>query len=334
LLGVSRDDPKRTVWLPSLGHSILVAGPSGSGKSTTITGLLERMAKAAYQFCILDPEGDYEAFEPAVSLGNPHYVPSAEEVLRLLERMHSTVVNMLGVSLDARPQVSSELMRKLESLRARKGRPHWVVIDEAHHIFPSEAAGDASLKEPPPTSLLITVHPEHVCKEALDSIDIVITVGKDPHETLRSYCRALAIDEPRLEPVTLARAEVLLWFRRSPDPPFVVVSEPGKDEHKRHVRKYAEGDLDDRSFVFRGPEGRLKLVAQNLSTFIRMAEGVDDETWRHHLQSGDISKWFEEVLKDKELVEQVRCMERDERSTPDAKKHLLEAIQAKYTVPE
>jgi hypothetical protein len=59
------------------------------------------MAKGAYQFCILDPEGDYETFESAINLGNPHYVPSAEDVLSLLERMDSTVVNLLGVSLDA-----------------------------------------------------------------------------------------------------------------------------------------------------------------------------------------------------------------------------------------
>ncbi|MCU1313425.1 MAG: yhaX, partial [Acidobacteriaceae bacterium] len=243
-LGVSRDEPKNTVWLPSLGHSILVAGPSGSGKSTIIIGLLERLAQAAYQFCILDPEGDYEAFEPAISLGNPHYVPSANEVLTLLERMHSTVVNLLGVSLDARPQVASELLRKLESLRAHKGRPHWFVIDEAHHIFPSDvAAGDGNLKEPPKTSLLITVHPEHVRKEALESVDVVICVGKDPQETLGNYCRALAISEPKLEPITLERGEVLLWFRRGPDPPLVVASEPGKGEHKRHIRKYARAIL-------------------------------------------------------------------------------------------
>jgi HAD superfamily hydrolase (TIGR01484 family) len=228
-LGVSRDEPKNTVWLPSLGHSILVAGPSGSGKSTIIIGLLERLAQAAYQFCILDPEGDYEAFEAGISLGNPHYVPSANEVLTPLERMHSTVVNLLGVSLDARPQVASELLRKLESLRAHKGRPHWFVIDEAHHIFPCDvAAGDTNLKEPPKTSLLITVHPEHVRKEALESVDVVICVGKDPQETLGNYCRALAISEPKLEPITLERGEVLLWFRRGPDPPFVVASEPGK----------------------------------------------------------------------------------------------------------
>lgn len=78
--------------------------------------------------------------------------------------------------------------------------------------------------------------------------------------------------------------------------------------------------------------GRLNLVAQNLNTFIRMAEGVDDETWRHHLRSGDISRWFEEVLKDKQLVDRVRSIEANESSTQEAKQQILEAIQAKYTL--
>ena len=335
LLGTSKDDPTRKVWLPALGQSVLVAGPSGSGKSTSVTGLLERMAAAAYQFCIFDPEGDYEGFGPAINLGNSHYVPTANEVLSLLERMHSTAVNLLGVGLDARPQVVSELLRKLQDLRAGKGRPHWFVIDEAHHIFPSDVAvGTSVLAEPPKTSLLITVHPQHVRKEALVSMDIVIAVGKEPHQTISDFCCSAGVEEPELQPVALEHGEVLLWFRRNPDCPFVVVPEAGKTEHKRHIRKYAEGDLDLGSFVFRGPEGRLHLVAQNLNTFIRMAEGVDDETWCHHLQSGDFSEWFRWIVKDAVLADQVRDLETVNHSASETKKRVIEAIRSKYTLCE
>ena len=61
---------------------------------------------------------------------------------------------------------------------------------------------------------------------------------------------------------------MLVWFRRGSERPFVATAEAGKTEHKRHIRKYAEGDLDVGSFVFRGPEGRLHLVAQNLGSHI------------------------------------------------------------------
>src|SRR5207302_183527 len=71
---------------------------------------------------------------------------------------------------------------------------------------------------------------------------------------------------------------------------------PGKAQRRRHQRKYAAGDLQDQAFVFRGPKGKLRLRARNLSLFLQMAEGVDEETWLHHLRQGDYSRWFREVI--------------------------------------
>jgi hypothetical protein len=334
LLGTTKNEPKRPVMVPSLGQSVLVAGPSGSGKSTAITGLLERMADANYQFCLFDPEGDYEGFEAAIALGNPHYVPSAQEVLTLLERMHSVAVNLLGVSLDSRPAYVSEVMRKLDDLRSGKGRPHWLILDEAHHIFPSEQpAGSTLLPAPPKASLMLTVHPRHMRKEALASADIVMAAGKDPHETIRDFCRSAGIAEPQLEPVTLDRWEVLAWYRRGQDRPFVVVFEPGKTEHKRHIRKYAEGDMGEGSFVFSGPGRRLRLCAQNFNNFIRMGSGVDDDTWLHHLRAHDYSQWFRNVVKDFELADEIEAIESKDGSARESREQVFAAIRAKYTSP-
>src|SRR5262249_12541301 len=44
---------------------LLLSGTSGSGKSTVATALMERFAEHKYQFCVIDPEGDYEGFEIA-----------------------------------------------------------------------------------------------------------------------------------------------------------------------------------------------------------------------------------------------------------------------------
>lgn len=334
LFGTTKSDPKRTVLLPSLGQSILVAGPSGSGKSTAVTGILERLAAAKYQFCLFDPEGDYEGFEPAITLGNPHYAPAPHEVVTLLERMHSLALNLLGVSRDGRPAYVSEVVRKLDALRSETGRPHWLIIDEAHHVFPAEyPAGSSLLDAPPKPSLMLTVHPHHMRKEALNSADIVVAVGKDPHETIAAYCRAAGIDPPQLEPVELEKWEVLVWFRRTAEAPFVVAFEPGKTEHKRHIRKYAEGDLGDRSFVFSGANQQLNLAAQNFSNFIRIGSGVDDETWLHHLHSHDYSRWLSTSIKDKELAREVEAIENSDGSAEQSRKKIFDAIRAKYTEP-
>jgi hypothetical protein len=248
--------------------------------------------------------------------------------------MHSLVVNLLGVSLENRPAYVSEVVRELSDLRSAKGRPHWFIVDEAHHIFPSEyPAGSALLTEPPKASLMLTVHPRHMRKEALASADIVMAVGKDPQETIRDFCRTAGVPEPHLGPVTLERWEVLTWFRRGKEDPFVVTFEPGKTEHKRHIRKYAEGDLGDGSFVFTGPGEHLHLRAQNLNNFIRMASGVDDDTWSHHLREHDYSQWFRNTMKDYDLADEVEAVENGDGSARQSRERIFAAIRSKYTAP-
>lgn len=334
LLGTTCGETQCDVFLPALGESVLVAGPSGSGKSSAISGLLERMAKSAYQMCIIDPEGDYEHFPAAINYGTPHYAPAANDVLLPLERMHTVVVNLLGVELDRRPEAASEVLRKLLDLRAATGRPHWFILDEAHHLFPCDIPVEGTqLQSPPETSLMITVHPGHIRREALEGVTIVMAVGSEPHATVRAFCEGAGIAPPELQPVELQHGQVLLWRRGDPQNPVVVATIPGKAEHKRHIRKYSEGDLGLGSFTFTGPEGKLKLVAQNMQTFLRIAEGVDDETWQFHLREHHLSEWCRWIVKNRELAEEVRDVEDKGGSVEDTRGAILEAIRVRYTLP-
>ena len=101
----------------------------------------------------------------------------------LVDRMYNAVVNLVGVAIDSRPEVASEMLRRLSDVRAAKGRPHWFVIDEAHHVFPSDVpAQNTLLAEPPGTSLMITVHPDHVRKEALGTVVLVVRPPKEEED--------------------------------------------------------------------------------------------------------------------------------------------------------
>lgn len=73
LLGTEPHGVEMTI--PSYGVSVLVAGPSGSGKSTVATSLLERLNEKHYQFCVLDPEGDYDELPGALHFGNSQQAP-------------------------------------------------------------------------------------------------------------------------------------------------------------------------------------------------------------------------------------------------------------------
>jgi hypothetical protein len=100
----------------------------------------------------------------------------------------------------------------------------------------------------------------------------------------------------------------------------------------RHRRKYPAGDLGGDAFVFRGPQGKLKLRAQNLGMFLQMAEGVDEETWMHHLAQRDYSKWFRTVIKDDGLAAEAEQIESG--GGADSLDRIRDAIGKRYTLAE
>lgn len=337
LVSLGTADDGRPVAVPPYGCSVLLAGTSGGGKSTLATGLLERLHGRGYQSCILDPEGDYAGFDgPVVELGSAKRAPTQEELLEVLERPSSSVAaNLLGIPLEGRPAFFERLFPRLQELRARTGRPHWIVVDETHHLLPagwsptSAAAASRDLHN----LLLVTVHPDHVSREILSGVDLVIAIGKEPERTLRTFAEALDQPAPPGLPPTLEPGEAVAWWRRSAGPAFRFRSIPPEGERRRHVRKYADGELGpDKSFYFRGPEDRLNLRAQNLSLFLQVADGVDDETWLHHLRRGDYSRWFRDAIKSADLAEETAGVEGRADLSPRLSRELIrEAVEKRFT---
>jgi len=337
LIGTQDDDQQ--TWIEPYGSWVLIAGPSGSGKSKSTTGLLERLGGRGYQFCLVDPEGDYEGFECTVRLGDAQRIPTIDEVLQVLARPNqSAIVNLLGVKLDDRPGFFGSLIPRLVEMRLQTGRPHWLVVDEAHHMLPVERSpGSLVLPNEFQGVMLVTVHVDRLAPAALEPTTSVIAVGQDPDHTLATVAKAVGERPPRKVNIELdkGKGEVLVWHRRRGLPPVKVVLEAAAADHRRHQRKYATGTLaDDECFYFRGPEGKLNLKAQNLVLFAQLAQGVDDDTWRYHLRQGDYSAWFERAIKDDKLAAAVATVERNKSLSPDeSRKRILAAIEERYTLP-
>lgn len=336
LLGTAPDGAR--VSIDSYDASFLIAGPSSSGKSTVMIGLLERLIESDFQVCLIDPEGDYSHLEEIVTLGSSERPPNIAEIFHILHNPKSSlIVNLLGLPLADRPLFFASLLPKLQELRAKTGRPHWIVLDEAHHLLPRERDQTIGFLPQQLTGLImITVHVEAVLEAALKSMTGIIAVGAAPEETIRQFSNAVGAPPPVYSPLPNRPGDVFVWLLGGPHGPLAVRVQPPASEIRRHRRKYAEGKLGpDSSFFFRGPAGKLNLRAHNLNMFIQIAEGLDDETWLYHLRQGDYSQWLREAIKDEALANEVREIEKDGKEGPrKTRDAVIEAINRRYTGSE
>jgi hypothetical protein len=166
----------------------------------------------------------------------------------------------------------------------------------------------------------------------LASVDIVVGVGAAAQETIAGFAVAVNERAPQAPPRP-DEGDVLVWFRAEGHVIWLTATPPRTTQH-RHRRKYAQGELgEDKSFYFRGPGDRLNLRAQNLMLFKQIADGVDDETWLHHLKLGDYSRWFADSIKDDELADEARELEQRDVSAAESRAAINEMIDRRYTAP-
>jgi hydroxymethylpyrimidine pyrophosphatase-like HAD family hydrolase len=317
---------------------MIVAGPSGGGKSTIVTAMLERLIESQYQVCVLDPEGDYDDFDMCVALGGSDRVPAVSEIMKLLKNGRESIsVNLLGVPLTDRPAYFVSLLPRLQELRAQTGRPHWLVVDEAHHLLPAEW-DSMSLSVPKDLGnfVLITVHPDRLAPVLRSDVNLVIVIGPDPAQIVREVNPEAGRDLDSLAFAHLeARSGDMLVWKADTGEATRVKLEPAKTDLRRHKRKYATGELgEDKSFYFRGLDGKMNIRIQNLTLFTQIAEGIDDETWLYHLRRHDYSAWLREVIKDGAIADDVALIENSGHlSANESRAQILDAIRKQYTNP-
>lgn len=269
--------------------------------------------------------------------GGPKADPPEDEILRLLEDPNANaVVCLTGVPIADRPPLFLRLLSQLLQMRSRTGRPHWLILDEAHHLMPAGwLPPDGTLPKELTNVVLITVHPDLLSGILLERVGSALVVGAHASETLTDFTRLINHPAPKMVTTALASGEFLLWLKESATSPQKVLAHPCKMERQRHRRKYAEGQLPpDRSFYFQGPKQKMNLRAHNLMIFLQIGDGVDDETWLYHMRQGDVSRWFREAIKDENLASAAERVESLTNATPQESRALIRAaVEQNYTVP-
>jgi hydroxymethylpyrimidine pyrophosphatase-like HAD family hydrolase/GTPase SAR1 family protein len=333
------------VRLPAHGIRLLVVGPSASGKSTITGVIVERLVETGRSFCLFDPEGDYQALtelEGVVVLGgkSERALPDRDALTQLVRRPRGRFVLNLS-ALDRREKVAyaTKALAAVAAARSECGMPHWLIVDEADHVFPADGAPTSELLDRRVApAVFVTLGIERLSRALLELPNTLVSTDLDEYQrTLGAILAArggpasvAGAGDPPLERGeaaiawlngALPRAERFRVARR-------------RLEHRRHVRKYAEGELPpDRSFYFRGVDGALNLRASNLVRFCELAEGVDGTTWNHHLRRGDYSSWIRTAIKDPELADEVHAVESSAELAPsDTLRRVLEAVRRRYTV--
>ncbi len=333
-VALAQDEAGREVPFVPHRESLLLTGQSGGGKSTLVLGLLERLTARHFQWCVLDPEGDYEDTEGAVSEGDADVPPNAMHVLNLLRRTGRGVVSsMLAMRIADRSAFLARLLPEILALREQIGRPHVVVVDEAHHMLSRDwDPGGATVPADLEGFLFVTTTPDQVARRVLDCVGRLLVVGPHARPSVAAFCRARGIPIPVTIP-ELKPGEVLMF-----DPAEGVVrrlrSIPGIGDRRRHRLKYAQGHLgEDTSFYFHGREGKLNLRAHNLILFLDMGDGVDEETWEFHRRRGDYSAWIRDKVKDSALANEVAAVEASDAAVKRARAQVRNAVQRRYTAP-
>lgn len=322
------------VSVAATGPTLLLAGASGTGKSTLARGLLDRLAEQGYQFCVLDPEGDHADLPDVVHLGDRYSAPTPDDVIAALQSPgQRVVVNLLGQRLADLPQFLQTLLRRVQELRARTGRPHWLVLDEANHFLPLPGERNAFAVPRWLDGLLMAcVNPEHIAPSALGLVDVVVSFGDGADDTLARFSAAIGETGPTREQVDLAPGDALAWFRREGDRLERFTVAGGDSVRQPHLRRWGEAPLvDQQQFRFTGPDGRLDLPAATLADFVLLARGVDDETWCHHLRRDEYSAWFREAVHDPDLAAAATAAEgADGASAADSRARIIDAIVSRY----
>jgi hypothetical protein len=323
------------------GSHLLVVGPSGSGKTTVTIALVEQLVEAGRTVCLIDPEGDYHSLsemQRVLVMGGQgeEGLPTPEELTQLLGRPGETLVlDLSALTRTEKVAYASKVLAVANAVRGTRGMPHWLVIDEAHHIFPADGSQAMDLLPSATESFcLITLGVEELPREVRERINVIASTNLGAFRGATEAVYGHYVHGLRLPSGTpLERGEAAVAWSEPHRPAVRFRLRKRRVEHRRHVRKYTEGELPpDRSFYFRGPKGALNLRAANLLRFVELADGVDEDTWAHHLRRGEYSSWIREMIKDPELADEINTLERNGAPAADSRRAVLEAIRRRYAV--
>jgi hypothetical protein len=307
------------VTIPSRGINVLVPGDPGSGKSWLAGALVERLHEQQYAVCVIDPEGDYHVLGrlPGIAWLEVGDHASVEQAMARFRNDPAACV-VLDLSALAHPKKVRLIETTLElarSLRRRVGRPHWIVLDEAHYSLHRHGVCETAIGLEDKGFCLVTYKPSWLRPSVLRGIDALVLARTTlPKEVFFFQDMLASAGEQGQRAIgvlpNLPSGEFVLIQPNGATGALTFTPSPRQTPHVRHLRKYADSQVPaDQRFFFRNPDGGVVMAADSLSAFREALASAPEGSLAHHAARGDFSRWVLDVFGDRTLGHQIRKLE-------------------------
>jgi hydroxymethylpyrimidine pyrophosphatase-like HAD family hydrolase len=309
------------VTIPARGVNVLIHGDPHSGKSWLAGALVERLVGARYAVCVIDPEGDYRVLARLrgvtwIEIQAPKDVDRALDGL-VRAPSASAVLDLSLLPHAAKVALIERALLRIRVIRRLVGRPHWVLIDEAHYSLHEEGVSADALGLEDRGFCFVTYRPSWLREPVARAVNVFILARTTGSEELGILGAALpaAVGEGGALSETLSRlprGEFLLVQRDANRhlSALTFVAAPRQTVHVRHLMKYIDACVPPgREFLFRSADGHVRGAADSLQSFRRVVATTPDEVLTHHAGRGDFSRWVRDMFADAELARQLRKIE-------------------------
>jgi hydroxymethylpyrimidine pyrophosphatase-like HAD family hydrolase len=307
------------VTIPTRGINLLVHGDTGSGKSWLAGAVVERLHHERHAVCVVDPEGDYQILGrmPGISWEEVRNRASVEQALARFEQDPGACV-ILDLSALTHPKKVRLIETTLDlarGLRQRLGRPHWIVLDEAHYSLHPTGVRETAIGLEHRGFCLVTYKSSWLRPSVLKAIDTFVLARTTAPEELSFLQEVLAgageAGQRAVEVLPdLPSGEFVLLQLNSESGALTFTLSPRQTPHVRHLRKYADSQVPpDQRFLFRGPDGHIVATADTLNAFRDAVAAAPEGVLAHHAGRGDFSRWVVDLFGDRTLGQQIRKLE-------------------------
>ena len=182
------------------------------------------------------------------------------------------------------------LPRSSRSCARGTGRPHWIVVDEAHHLLPADWQADGATlpRRARPGCCWSRCTRTRAPAILRGRRSLVLAVGRDAAETLRaSAAGAWRSAPPASEPrrAGVGRGARVAPARRRPAPRACAIV-PGRASSTSATAASTPRASSARTAASTsaGPTESSTCAPRTSRLFLQIADGVDDDTWLHHLR--------------------------------------------------